>query len=108
MTSAPAHTVLSVQRFLTKNGTANPLYSPDLALSNFFLFPWMKKVLKGKSFAHVEEAKQKITEVLKASTLMRSKLLSSGKNVSGGALHQTESTLKVTEISICKHKYTIF
>ena len=63
--STPAHTTQSVQRFLTKNGTANPLYSPDLALSNFFLFPWMKKVLKGKCFAGVEEVKQKMAEALK-------------------------------------------
>ena len=34
-------------------------YSPDLTPSNFFLFPGMKKVLKGKHFADVEEVKQK-------------------------------------------------
>jgi hypothetical protein len=27
-----------------------PLYLPDLALSNFFLFPWLKKPLRGKRF----------------------------------------------------------
>ena len=42
-----------------------PPYSPDVTLSNFFLFPWMKKVLKGKSFADVEEIKQKTAEALK-------------------------------------------
>ena len=34
--------------------------------------------------------------------------MSSGKNVSIGALHQLESTLKVTEIYTCKNKYKIF
>jgi hypothetical protein len=32
---------------------------------DFFLFPRMKKVLKGKSFADVEEVKKKTTEALK-------------------------------------------
>ena len=32
---------------------------PDLALSNFFLFPQKKQVLKGKCLADVEEVKQK-------------------------------------------------
>ena len=49
-TSAPAHTVLSVQQFLTKNGMTpvpQPPYSTDLNLSDFFLFPTMKKSSKG-------------------------------------------------------------
>ena len=39
LTSAPAHTALSVQQFLTKNSLtsiAHPPYSPDLAPSDFF------------------------------------------------------------------------
>ena len=59
-TNAPAHTVLSVQQFLTKNAMipmSHPPYLPDLALGNFFLFPHMKNVLKGKNFANVEEVK---------------------------------------------------
>ena len=40
-------------------------YSPNLALNDVFLFPWMKNVLKGKCFAHVEEVKQKMAEALK-------------------------------------------
>ena len=54
--------------FWLKNGmTPVPYvpYSPDLALSDFFLFPRMKKVLKGgKRFANVEEVKQKTAEAL--------------------------------------------
>ena len=50
-TSAPAHTTLSVQQFLTKNGMfpmSQPPYSPDLALSDFFFcFPRWKKSSKG-------------------------------------------------------------
>ena len=44
---------------------SNPPYSPDLIPSDFFKFPWMKKVLKGKRFADVEEVKQKTAEALK-------------------------------------------
>ena len=67
--SAPAHTALSIPQFLTKNGLtpmSHPPYSPNLAHSDFlFLFPWMKKILKGKCFADVEEVKQKMAEALK-------------------------------------------
>ena len=39
----------------------HPPYSLDLIHLKrlFFLFPWIKKVLKGKGFANVEEVKQK-------------------------------------------------
>ena len=60
--------MLSVQQFLTKNGMTplpHPPYSPDLAPSDLFVFPRMKKVLKGKCFANVEEVKQKMAEALK-------------------------------------------
>ena len=43
----------------------HPPYSPNLALSNCFLFFRMKKVLKGKHFADVEEVQQKMAEALK-------------------------------------------
>ena len=54
--------MLNVQQFLTQNGMTSmphPPYSPDPSLSDFYLFPWMKKVLKEKCFADVEEVKQK-------------------------------------------------
>ena len=44
---------------------SHPPYSPDLTPSDFFLFLWVKKVLKGKCFADVEEVKQKLAESLK-------------------------------------------
>jgi hypothetical protein len=61
-----------VKQFLTKNGMTQLLhlpYSPDLAPCDFFLFPRMKKVLKGKHFADMEEVKTKTTEALKGITL---------------------------------------
>ena len=54
--------VLTVDQFLTKNSMTqllHPPYSPDLAPCDFFLFPRMKKVLKGKRFADVDEVKKK-------------------------------------------------
>ena len=45
----------------------HPSYSADLTVSSFLfcLFPGMKKVLKGKHFADVEEVKQKTIEAPK-------------------------------------------
>ena len=40
-------------------GFAPPPYSPDLAPSDFFLFPRMKRVLKGKRFQNVEKVREK-------------------------------------------------
>ena len=51
--NAPAHTALSVREFLaTKQITVfeHPAYSPDLALSDFFLFLKIKEILKGRHF----------------------------------------------------------
>ena len=65
----------------------------------FSFVSWMKKVLKGKHFADVEEVKQKPAETLKGTKIDKFKnCLSSGKKVSIGVLHQMESTLKVTEV----------
>jgi hypothetical protein len=61
-----------VRQFLTKNGTttaSHTSYSPDLAPCDFFLFPRMKRYLKGKRFQNVEEMRGKTTEALKALTL---------------------------------------
>ena len=93
---------LSVQTFLSKNGITP---CPSLRLhwvsprATSFLFPLMKKVLKGKRFANAEEVKQKMAGVLNASKPTSSKpVLNSGKNVLIGILYHTESNLKVTEV----------
>ena len=49
-----------VQQFLAKHGTSQlqqPPYSPDLAPCDFFLFPRLKKVLKGHRFEATEDIK---------------------------------------------------
>jgi hypothetical protein len=43
--------------------------SPDLVPSDFFLFPRMKRDLKGKHLQNVEQVREKTTEALMAITL---------------------------------------
>jgi [histone H3]-lysine36 N-dimethyltransferase SETMAR len=53
-------------QFLTKNvikPIVHPSFSPDLASCDFFLFPRLKKNMKGKRFDTVEEVKQKSPKV---------------------------------------------
>jgi len=71
--NAPAHTALSVQQFLMKNGMTTASHPPTPRTWHpaiFFLFPRMKRDLKGKRFRNVEEVREKkTTEALKAITL---------------------------------------
>ena len=63
---APAHTSLFVRYFLTsRNITVIPQpYSPDLAPSDFFLFPKMKLRLKGRRFDTTEEIHAESQEII--------------------------------------------
>ncbi|UYV79390.1 hypothetical protein LAZ67_17002447 [Cordylochernes scorpioides] len=66
--NAPAHTSLLVRDFLTKNNTLmmpQPPYSPDLAPCDFFLFPKMKRPMKGRRYATLDEMKTASKEELK-------------------------------------------
>jgi hypothetical protein len=48
--NAPAHNALTVKQFLVDRYIPvlqHPLYSPDLALCDFYLFPKVKSALKG-------------------------------------------------------------
>jgi transposase len=60
-----------VQEFFAKNKMAvvpRPLYSPDLAPCDFFLFPKMKIKLKGRIFDTVEEIQAETQTVLNTLT----------------------------------------
>jgi len=49
--NAPAHMAVTTKEFPAKQEVpllAHPSYSPDLAPCDFFLFPQMKKALKGR------------------------------------------------------------
>ncbi|UYV64394.1 hypothetical protein LAZ67_3000512 [Cordylochernes scorpioides] len=66
--NAPAHTSLLVRDFLAKNNTLmmpQPLYSPDLAPCDFFLFPKLKRPMKGRRYATLDEIKTASKEELK-------------------------------------------
>ena len=65
--NASAHTSHLAQQSLAKHGTAQLQqlpYSPDLAPCDFFLFPRLKKVLKGHPFEAMEDIKQNSTKTL--------------------------------------------
>ena len=54
---------------MAKNNTTimpQPPYSPDLAPCDFFLWPKLKKSMKGRRFAAIEEIKTASLEELKA------------------------------------------
>jgi len=58
--NASSHTSLVVQQFLAKKRIpviTQPPYSPDLAPSDFWLFPTLKMGLKGTHFATMEDIK---------------------------------------------------
>jgi histone-lysine N-methyltransferase SETMAR len=58
--NVPAHSAFQVNEFLAKkNITAveHAPYLPDLAASDFFLFPRIKNTLKGEHFDDIDESK---------------------------------------------------
>jgi len=67
--NAPAHTALTVREFLaTKQITVleHPTYSSDLAPSDFFLFPKIKEILKGRHFDDIDDIRSNTVATLKA------------------------------------------
>jgi hypothetical protein len=69
--NTPEHNVLSVQQFLAKKQVPvlhHASYSPDLAPCDFFLFPKLKRLLKGTHFQSTEDIQRKTTDLLKGFT----------------------------------------
>jgi len=67
--NVPAHTALSVREFIaTKQITVleHAVYSPDLAPNDFFLFPKLKEILKGRNFDDIDTIRINTTAALKA------------------------------------------
>ena len=65
--NAPAHSAHVIHAFLAKNSM--PLvrqapYSPDLAPCDFWLFPKLKTILKGRRFQSREDIMKKLMEEL--------------------------------------------
>ena len=66
--NAPAHSALLVRNFLAKNNNVimpQLTYSPDLAPCDFFLFPRLKRPMKGWRFTMIEEIKTESLRELK-------------------------------------------
>ena len=65
----PAHTSLLVREFVAKNNTVTMPqlpYSPDMAPCDFFLFPKIKRTLKGRRFTAIDDIKSASLKELKA------------------------------------------
>ena len=65
--NAPAHSAHVIHAFLTKNSMSlvrQAPYSPDLASCNFWMFPMLKTILKGRQFQSREDIMKKSTEEL--------------------------------------------
>jgi hypothetical protein len=68
--NALAHVSLLIRSHLAKHQTSvvlHPLYSPDLAPADFFLFPKLKTTLKGH-FQTIEEMQVNVTIELRTIT----------------------------------------
>jgi len=68
--NAPAHRAVTTNEFLAKHNIPSlphPPYSPELAPCNFFLFPQLKKTMKGCRFDD-EEIQAKVTRQMRAIT----------------------------------------
>ena len=62
--NASAHAACLVRNFLVKyqiTQVTQPLYSPDLAPCDFWLFPKLKSPLKGKRFQTISEIQENMT-----------------------------------------------
>lgn len=67
--NAPSHTALVLRDHFAKNSThivPQPPYSPDLAPCDFWLFPKLKRPLRGHRFDTIEEIKTESLRALKA------------------------------------------
>ena len=94
--NAPAHSSLLVLNFLAKNNTVimpQPPYSPDLATCDFFLFPRLKRPIKGRRFATIEEIKTESLTYQKGHIRSSSRI---GKNAGTSVLYLRGITLSRT------------
>jgi transposase len=67
--NAPAHSSQLIQSFLTKHGIAvvrQAPYSPDMASCDFWLFPKLKRTLKGSRFDSREDIMRNATKELRS------------------------------------------
>ncbi|GBO13735.1 hypothetical protein AVEN_14207-1 [Araneus ventricosus] len=66
--NAPPHRALLVKKYLARHSVTtleHPLYSPDLAPADFYLFPRLKMKLKGHCFVDSDEVIENAMKQLK-------------------------------------------
>ena len=84
--STPAHTMLSVEQFLTKNGMTpipHPPYSSDLKPHDFVVVSLDEKYPQRETFHQCGRGEQKMAEALKGIKIDEFKTgLNSGKSLS--------------------------
>jgi histone-lysine N-methyltransferase SETMAR len=84
--NAPAHQLVLVKDFLAKNNVTtldHPPYSPDLAPTDFYLFPLLKSALKGGRCCDATDIIENVTEELKRLSKMASRNVSKPCTVAG-------------------------
>jgi len=67
--NGPKGTALCMRKFLASKQITvlqHPAYSPDLAPSDFFLFPKIEEILKGRHFDDIDDIRIHIKAALKA------------------------------------------
>lgn len=104
---APACTVLSVQQSLTQTSMTpvpHPPCSHHLTLRDVFVSP-DEKSPRRETRCRCGRGETKMGAALNGISM---DALGSGESTRTGALHQTESALRVTEVQTRKSKYTIF
>ena len=70
--NTPTHATCLKQRFFVKHQitqVTQPHYSPDLVLCNFWIFPKLKSLLKGKRFQTIDEIQENTTGQLMATPI---------------------------------------
>jgi hypothetical protein len=78
----------------------HPPYSPDLAPSDFLLFPKIKEILKGRNFDDTDDIRSNMTAALKAIPQNQFQIFLKGGLCAGiGALLPKGSTLKATTVT---------
>jgi len=98
--NAPAHRAVTTNEFLAKHNLSSlphPPYSPDLAPCNFFLFPQLKKTMKGCRFDYVEKIQANAMRQLRAITKMTTRgAFIIGRNAGISAYKHKDTTSKET------------
>ena len=65
--NAPSHQASTTQETIDKGSIevqCHPPYSPDLAPCDFFLFPTLKKILRGRQFDHVADLQRAVQSAI--------------------------------------------